>query len=224
MINKLYGTSPLVYHAQGRLNYCPLWPVIEQKCSTLKEIPSELDIITFSNGNSYNSKVAGTFEKSVQHKCHVLGSDIVEWKNVLKIELLIKFLENSEKELVLVADSSDVVVYSFDGMIERFISKDCDLLFNAEVNCWPVHDQQAIEKSRFSQPFCHLNAGAFIGRRNETLKFYKYCSSLVDEMMSGEQYYIKKAYVDWYPSILIDDTCLIFQTLNGVNRNHFDVG
>jgi hypothetical protein len=223
VINKLHGTSPLIYHAQGRPKFCPLWPTIEQKCNTLKEIPNEFDVITFNNGNSYNSKLAGTFEKSIQHKCHVLGRDIVKWKNVLKIELLIKFLENSEKELVLVADSSDVAIYSFDGMIERFSSKDCDLLFNAEVNCWPVPDQQAIEKSRFLQPFCHLNAGAFIGKRIEALNFYRYCSSLVDDSTSSEQYFIKKAYVDWYPSILIDDSCLLFQTLNGVNRNHFDV-
>jgi hypothetical protein len=221
--NKLYETRPIIFHAQGKPEFSPFWENIKHRCQSIKIAPENLDIVTFNNGKSFFNKDNGCFENSIQNQCIVMGKNILNWKNFLKIQLTIKFLENSKKEFILSADSSDVVVYSFEKIIDIFLSKKCDLLYNAEINCWPTNDFSNLEKYRFLHPFCHLNAGVWIGKRKKAIEFYKQCESLIIENCFSEQFYVKKNYINCYPYILIDDKCEIFQTLNRVNEDYLDI-
>ena len=214
--NIIHNTQPNIFHAQGKPFYCPLWNRIKSISGGEKVIPSNLDIITFNNGDSHPNKSPGSFEWSIQNKCHVLGSDIVDWVNVLKIGLTIKFLESSNKEYVLACDSCDVVVYSFENIIDKFLDKKCDMLYNAEFKPYPhdlEHESSIFERSVFKPPFQHLNSGVWIGKREFALQFYRELSKHIDN--TCDQKIIREWYFK-YPSILIDDTCDIFQTLNSV--------
>lgn len=224
MKNTIYGTNPIIFHAQGKPQFCPLWLAVKSMCGSKKIIDKDIQIVTFNNGNNFIGKSNGNLEWSVQNQCTVMGSDIKEWKNIFKIALTVQFLENSEAKYVISADSSDVVIYSLDGIIEEFEKKQCSLLYNAEVKCWPADAvMESFEQSTFAKPFCHLNAGAWIGERNAALQFYKECFDSMDFQTNSEQSYVKRLYKKWYPKISIDDTCCIFQTLNGVTETQLEV-
>jgi hypothetical protein len=102
-------------------------------------------------------------------------------------------------------------------IIEKFLLKNCDILFNAEINCWPK--DYSDEKKWFREPFCYLNAGACIGKKESMLKFYSECLSFVKVEDYSEQKIVKQNFYKWYPKILIDDNCSIFQTLNGTTED-----
>jgi hypothetical protein len=224
MRNKIYNTNPFIFHAQGRAEFCPLWEKVRIKCGLIKKIPDELQIVTFNNGRSFDKKKPGSLEESVQNQCVVMGSEIKDWKNFFKIQLTVDFLSQSTAKYVISADSSDVVVFSLEGIVDEFEKKKCGLLYNAEVNCWPVDSFTGdFERSKFKAPFCHLNAGAWIGRRDFALDFYRACLNSIDYSTNSEQSYIKKIYKQWYPNILIDDSCEIFQTLNRVSEIELEV-
>jgi hypothetical protein len=217
--NLIHNTNPIIFHAQGKPFFCPLWDKIKNMSNTHKSIPEKLKIITFNNGHSYLNKPAGSLEWSVQNQCEVLGKDITIWKNILKIDLTIKFLENTNAEYILATDSCDVVVYSLDRIIEKFLSKNCDMLFNAEFNPYPNNNFANVEKSFFKPPFQHLNAGAWIGKREFVLNFFRELSKEVSDNIISDQGVIRNNYLKYYPQILLDDTCSIFQTLNSVDQN-----
>jgi hypothetical protein len=224
MRNKIYNTHPFIFHAQGRSQFCPLWEIVRKKCGQIKQIPNGLEIVTFNNGNGFENKKPGSLEESVQNQCIVMGRDIKDWKNFYKIQLAVDFLATSNAKYVISADSSDVVVFYLDGIIDEFEKKKCGILYNAEVNCWPIDSVIGdFEKSKFKAPFCHLNAGAWIGHRAFALEFYRACLKSIDLSTNSEQSYIKKIYKEWYPNILIDDHCEIFQTLNRVSEFELEV-
>jgi hypothetical protein len=221
--NLIYNTNPIIFHAQGKLKFCPLWTNIKDVCSSLKKIPSELAIVTFNNGNTVGGKEIGCFEQSIQNQCTIMGKEIINWRNALKIQLTVEFLENTKVDYILSADSSDVVVYSFDNIIESFENKKCQMLYNAEMHCYPNKNNSEIEKSKFKKPFCHLNSGVWIGKREFALEFYKELQLIINEKTISDQGCIREIYLKWYPKILIDDNCSIFQTLNAVNEKMLSV-
>jgi len=221
--NLIHNTKPIIFHAQGKLRFCPLWTKIKDVCSSSKKIPDGLSIVTFNNGNSFGGKEIGCFEKSIENQCIVMGKEITNWINSLKIQLTVEFLENAKSDYILSADSSDVVVYSFDDIIESFENKKCQILYNAEMQCYPNRNNSEIEKSKFEKPFCHLNSGLWIGKRKFALEFYKELSLAVNEKTISDQGCIREIYLKFYPEILIDDKCSIFQTLNGVNEKILSV-
>lgn len=224
MKNLIYKTNPIIFHAQGKQQYCPLWERTNYLCeknNKNKKIPNNLQIITFNNGKSFNGKKAGCLERSIKNQCFVLGKNILNWRNCLKIPLLVEFLEkNNTIEYIMGLDSSDVAVYSLEGILEKFLTKKCELLFNAEIICWPKSD---FEEGWFIKPFCYLNAGAWIGKKDSVLNFYRECLSLITPKTRSEQECVKKIYKKWYPKILIDDTCSIFQTLNRIDENILEI-
>jgi hypothetical protein len=221
--NLIHNTNPIIFHAQGKIKFCPLWEKIKDSCFSPKKIPNELAIVTFNNGNSFGGKENGCFEKSIENQCVAMGKEIANWKNSLKIQLTIEFLEKTKSDYILSADSSDVVVYSFNNIIESFENKKCQMLYNAELYCYPNRNNSEIEKSKFEKPFYHLNAGVWIGKREFALDFYKELLIAVNEETISDQGCIREIYLRYYPKILIDDKCSIFQTLNGVNEKILSV-
>ena len=218
--NIIHNTNPNIFHAQGKPFYCPLWNRIKTLSNTEKVIPNNLDIITYNNGFAHPNKLPGSFEESIQNKCSVLGTDISNWENVIKIKLTIQFLESSTKDYILACDSCDVVVYSFENLIDKFISKNCDMLYNGEFKPYPYnlnHFSYMYEKSHFKPPFQHLNTGVWMGKREFALQFYRELSKYI-EGNTCDQKITREIYPN-YPTILVDDTCTIFQTLNSVDLN-----
>lgn len=212
--NRFYHTHPVVFHAQGKPEYSPLWPKIQEIANKVRTtIPPNLSVITFNNGQSFLNKVPGCFERSIQHQCVVLGRDVVGWRNVMKLTLIVEFLKICPNPYVLAADSSDVVATNLDHIVDKFLRKDCDILFNAESLGWP--NSTLWEQERFKKPFCYLNAGVWMAHRDTALQFFAECLATAGEERS-EQACIKPVFQRWARAT-IDDTCEIFQTLNRVD-------
>jgi hypothetical protein len=215
--NLIYNTNPTIFHAHGIPQKSPLWQRIKDLCNNDVFIPHNLQIVTFNNGSSHCNKDVGSLENSIQNRCTVMGADIKKWNNIHKISLIIDYLKSNQTDYVLSMDSSDVVVFCLGEIIEKFLLKNCDILFNAEINCWPK--DYSDEKKWFREPFCYLNAGACIGKKESMLKFYSECLSFVKVEDYSEQKIVKQNFYKWYPKILIDDNCSIFQTLNGTTED-----
>lgn len=232
--NKTYGTYPYFIHAAGKLDYCPLW----QKIINLELINDNnndnVKIITWHSLNArtwLGNKKLGTFENSIKKfglQSIALGSNIIEWKNIYKINLTIEFLENTDAQLIIGGDSSDVLmVKNLGNIINEFESYDCDLLFNAEKLFWPSSLQylKKFEESVSHTPFCYLNGGLWIGKRKTTLNFFKKAAEISQkiENNTSEQFCLKLIYKDFYPSVKVDYLCKIFQNINRVNNLELEI-
>lgn len=218
--NTIYNTNPIIFHANGDPKKSVLWTEIKNLCTNEVVVPGNLQIVTFNNGSAHGCKNIGSLEKSIQNQCTVMGSNIIQWKNIYKLSLVVDFLQYCKTEYVLSLDSSDIVIFSLQDIINKFLEKKCDILFNAEMNCWPKEYDN--EKGWFREPFCYLNAGCCIGKRESLLKFYQECLFLKDingTYPNSEQKIVKINFYKWYPKILIDDDCTIFQTLNRVTSD-----
>lgn len=216
IFNRLYQTKPTIFHAQGKPEYSTLWSKIQLIANNIQTtIPDNLSVVTFNNGQSFMNKVPGCFEKSVQHQCAVLGQGIKEWQNKLKLRLVVEFLQSCNKPYVLAADSSDVVATTLDGIVDKFVDKDCDILFNAEKIGWPKNTTW--EPQHFKEPFCYLNAGVWVGNRDAAIEFFQECLLDAPPEETSEQACIKPIFRKWLPRVKIDDTCSLFQTLNRVD-------
>ncbi len=225
--NNLFDTNPLIVHAQGKIEFSPLWEKI-----LVKPIPivldNRLDIITWNSGKRNNincNKTLGTFEKSCElfgFTPTVLGKDYgSRWYNRLKIDCTIKYLSTSRCLYTMGCDSSDVLLLGNpNDILGLFLEMDCDLLFNAELVYWPEKpDLREFEEKIGIGPFFYFNSGVWIGRTDFCLEFYKKAKEYSDITLHNpfsEQVCTKQAYKEFYPKVKVDHTCKVFQTLNRV--------
>jgi len=223
--NKIFGTHPILFHAQGRIEKSPLW----DKISNIKYIPLEdcpdLDITTWNNQNPHqflkrNGKTLGIFENSLQSLKHtVLGKNIIQWTNRAKINATLQHLKNSESTYTLGADSSDVVILGEPlEAVSRFLKMDCELLFNAELNFWPPDFDPKIKKfeeTQTSSKFKYLNGGMWIGHTKFCIEFFEAANQLA-QGEGSEQVILKQMYKKFHPKVKLDHMCQIFQVLNSI--------
>lgn len=233
IFNKIFQQTPILAHAPGKIEFIPLWHEINNNSKIEKfecKKQDDLTIVTFNNGNYHNNKPTGTFEFCMSRnnlQYFVLGENIKNWKNKNKIDLLSDFINKIETKYILVADSSDVfLVNSTDTLIDKFLSFNCNCVFNAEKIIWPPDMPKQIENfenSLFKNNY--LNAGLWIGKIEfikTLLKFLK-TIKVKTTYKNSEQIYYKYAYLNFYPEIKVDFTSCIFQGLNRVGKDELDI-
>lgn len=233
--NTLFGTYPVIVHAQGKEVYSPYWSVIQSWFFDSHPViclpDPRLTIVTWNN----HSCLPGVFEKSLARLGMtplVLGRGIENWVNSLhKPMLVLEALETIRSEYVLAVDSFDAIALrNPKEIIERF-EKDfsCDLLFNTGKVCWPQLDRfRAFERSipeADNSPFRYLNGGAWIGRTQFCRGFFEavIATPPLEGWPQSEQGLLKQIFPDWYPSVSLDYRCRIFQTLQYVFDPIFEV-
>lgn len=185
-----------------------------------QRVPENLTVVTFNNGvvQGYNEKPMGLFESFVDGCC-VLGSEIKEWQNKMKILLLFDFLGSVETEFVLICDSSDVfVVNRLDYLVEGFQEESCGACFNAEKRNWPYDlPEEIVCFENTKHPGMYLNAGVWMAY-TEFAKFVVSSCLKTDEISDqheeSEQVHYKFVYSKLWPEMKIDADCSIFQGLN----------
>jgi len=114
----------------------------------------------------------------------VLGRHLREWNHVCKIQLILDhIISHPQPELLLHLDAPDVlVVGDLKSSVDSFLGGfSCDLLFGAEKGSAPgsrttdgitdaerqfIESIEDFETQTYDSPFCHLNAGCFIGRKS----------------------------------------------------------
>jgi hypothetical protein len=228
--NIKHNTYPTIIHCPGRKN-TKLWDKLVsfylKKSNSEKKIKSE-DFITVTwNNKNYKS----ILEKSLDViglEYNVLGKEIKDWKNPIKISLIINFLKKVNTKYVIGLDSSDILVLEdLNNIIKKFKNFNCKMLFNCgPIKHPPVEREfnaiQEILGKNYDSPY--LNGGAWIGEKNFCLSFFEFCAEQriydVDPLNEwwdlSEQFYIKSAFAkkNNYKKIKLDYESKIFQILH----------
>jgi hypothetical protein len=181
VLNRLYGTEPVILHAAGPLNLSPLWSIIEGAvfAADPPRRPGARDDYTFFTWNSGarrshdKAKRLGTAERclrwlEVPHE--VLGHGMNPWTNILKISTLQDALRRVTTPYVIACDSADVLILGDPARcVDLFEQQAADLLYIGDSSFWPPEleslklQEEAVPGAQGTR-FPYLNAGALIGR------------------------------------------------------------
>lgn len=210
--------------------------------------PADLDIVLCT---TYAKKQYT--EKILEHlgikDFVVLGRELESWRHIYKLELIVDHIKtHPEPGLLLHLDAPDVLVTGdLQAAVDSFHSDfDCDLLFGAEKNSAPgsrttrnITESEAgflariedFEEAAYEPPFCHLNAGCFIGRKEYMLDLFsealharfqmKLKSRLHhgDYMYNDDQLVVREFHRRHYPRIQIDHGSKVFQNLYAIESS-----
>ena len=231
--NKIHNTNPMLAHAPGDPDYSHWWnKIYDIRIPRCKPI-DHLSIFTWNSKNPQPNKDMGIFEsclESAGYEHEVLRHEGCWNTNRIKIQMTIEHLMKVKTPYVLAADSSDVVILSsLDGIVEKFLDKKCDILFNAEIRFWPYDQMEDVKKFEDSimsnGPFRYLNAGVWIGKTEGCLDFFKKCKNHIawEPHPYSEQVCVKKTHVELHPKSMIDWSCSLFQNLNLATSEHLDL-
>lgn len=146
-----------------------------------------------------------------------------------KIRLVDDFLSTSsihDDEIILFTDGYDVsILDNYKNIISKFLSMDCDVLFNAEKNFWPSLELypniENCDRSLIKRSFenielenCYLNSGVYIGYAKSIKEMVRFCvevhknSNVIDDQLLCQYYiYINKV------NIKVDVSDFLFATM-----------
>ena len=223
--------NPVVIHSPGfHLPSSQRWfHLVNSKCKKSFQL-EDATIITWNN-----KKEKGPLEESLDSmsvEYIVLGKDIHDWRNVIKIMLTDEGLKNISTKYVIGLDSCDVLVMDDPNkIVERFKKMDCRMLFNSQSCCYPKLDkngnqydfvefENSLNKGSYDN--CYLNAGAWIGETDFCKQFYKKCKDIFENndfdkedicWTISDQAYIRKAFMLFSDFASLDYDNKIFQVI-----------
>lgn len=229
--------KPIIYHNPGRsvksfiCRKTGLWRVNQGELY-LKKIqerlfadkskkgafrrPAELAIVTASN---YARPTIA--ELSLKHigitDYSVVGKNILNWENRLKIDLILDFARKAKEEYILFMDGSDAVINDNpDLILEWFLSvPNAEIIFNGDKVNWPeLTEAAAFESAAYGGQYPHLNSGVFIGKTKTIIRFFEECKTMADQKKYvDDQDVIRRRQRDWHPAVQVDSDCRIFLNL-----------
>ena len=82
---------------------------------------------------------------------------------------------------------------------------------------------EIFEAETYDGPFCHLNAGCYIGRRKDVVDMLREAESLkfwfkTERYRISDQGILREVHRRYFPRCQIDSKCRIFQTLHNIER------
>lgn len=150
--------------------------------------------------------------------------DLFEWSNIHKIGFIIDALEKTETEYSLVLDGRDVVINTFEGLMDKYKATGLSILYNASKNNFPRVEIDKLHDRDWRGDFKYFNAGCVIGVTKDLLRFYKECRDLMPnlkdvEIFNSEQYIIRYGFAKYSADVNnkfvdFDWECNIFQTFS----------
>jgi hypothetical protein len=232
--NKINNSFPIIAHAPGKLEFIPLWDVmLNMALNAVLPVapPRETTVITFNNGASYTGhKPLGILEAQldrygIPYIC--AGFGISPWQNKIKVRLLLECLDKVTTRNVLVSDSSDVFILdSLDKLEQKFEDFGSEAVFNAEKILWPPDLPDEIGKfTKSLHDYLNLNAGLWMGRVNFAKEIAANCLTITPDTKyyKSEQALYQYCYMKYYPRMLVDYNCQMFQGLNRVDENEIEI-
>jgi hypothetical protein len=232
------NTAPIVIHSNGPHRRRLFYHLKSCFLSSPPLIKTDgLDITIFT----WNSKARkGCFERSLDAlglDYFVLGKEVIEWRNIIKIALSYEFLKRVETTYVMAADSRDVLLLDDPRrLVERMEAlPGCLMLFNAERNHYPrqcrtkaferrVFEQStSLELSGGAKYFQYLNSGAWVARTDFCRPLHEEAIRVRPPLSYSDQGVYKLLYKRHYPKIQIDHECEVFQTLCVTKPKEFEL-
>lgn len=209
--NNITNTYPVLVHNNGhvenKLYQSINWPV---SCSDLEDCT----VLTWNNTNS-----PGDFEKSLIRShipFRVLAKNVEKWNNIDKPKYVLK--ENIKSKYIICADSFDVkVTGDLAKCIERLKQTGCRAIYASENNFSPIDlslcDTIKWYRSNFG-PRRFLNGGMMVAETEFAVKLFKRFEELKERIITVyEQRILHEIIVEFYPDMIIDSNCNIFQCL-----------
>jgi hypothetical protein len=235
LTNRLFGTTPVVVHAQGPDYVHPLWPEVRDRFFALPPrrfgaVP-DLTILTWNNGNP----AMGVLERSLDHlgiPCLVTGHGIDPWVNSRdKPRLTRDALDSIATRYVLGVDSGDaIVVGALDGLPALFEAFGGDLVFGADKINYPNlkefrEYEDALPGAQTSE-FRYLNGGVWIGRTEFCREFFAAACDTPPGTVrpTAEQGILKRLLPRFGPRVKLDYTSAIVQNLGFLFEPCWDLG
>jgi len=132
-------------------------------------------------------------------------------------EYINKLNEDNDNRIVIFTDSYDVVFNSnLYDIVNKFINFDCDILFAAEIYCWP--DKTLIKDYPYTESkFKYLNSGGIIGNVKSYRKLLEFSiKNSDDDQLYYTLSFLNKGIHLNKLNIKLDYNCEIFQCLNGI--------
>jgi len=229
--NQRPRTKKLLNYHGGEINVCHLqgrsmaeYPLVIQFLYNKKisgEKPKNITIITTETDPENAILTQQLYLNDISY-INSVNDDLLEWSNINKIDFLIDALEKTETEYALILDGRDVIINTFEGIIEKYKSTGLNILFNATKNNFPRVEIDKLHDRDWRGNFKYFNAGCCIGETDALLKFYKECKELIPtlkdvEIFNSEQYIIRHCYAKYSEDINnkfvdFDWECNIFQT------------
>jgi hypothetical protein len=232
--NRMFGTRPIVFHAQGTHLMHPLWPEIHDHVFArpprrVGPIP-ELTILTWNNGHPD----MGLLERSLDRleiPYVVTGRGIEQWVNARdKPRLTRDALREIDTPYVLGIDSGDAVLIDDPSHLIEWLETRfrCDLVFGADKINFP--NTRSFKEFEDKLPgaatseFRYLNGGTWIGRTEFCREFFaEACETPPDEVRpTSEQGILKKLFPRHFPRVQLDYTCSMFQNLGFIFKPMFE--
>lgn len=243
MINKNTKTKPPIVHSPGTKNKDynqtnPCWNLA--KCISKRaksKIPSKTTIILCNN---VTDSVTENCLELMGIPYVALGKNVKTWNNILKVELVLNYIEKYRPSQVLYMDSVDVVVVGEMEKCDDILKdKNCKMLFSSETSFYPkcssLESIENFEKEKSPNEYFALNAGCWIGNTDFLIEILKEALHMDMDYHKKknskelEEYRITKSdqfrwhilYEKYYPEIKLDHFCEIFQSLYLHDHSNF---
>ena len=185
-----------------------------------------LHIITFATDPSRLNYLKDTAEINKVHIHYLMKST---WNGYIdKITYTKEFLDTvDDNDIVCFIDAYDVLsLGSYNEIVDKFKSYDCDLLLGAELNSYPEHYKNLYPSIQpYTTNFLYINSGGYIGYKHAIYKLFHWKDNTTIEQMcknGGDQAYFIEYFLQ-NPSnrIKLDTWQKVFQNMHWVSWNEF---
>jgi len=140
-----------------------------------------------------------------------------------KIEVIKNAIENiPDNDIVCFIDAYDVLVNNnISTILENFQTYNCDVLFGAELNCYPDIYRDKFPPNHSGTKYNYVNSGGYIGFRHALKRIFEWKS--INEIYNictngGDQTYFIEYFLENHSDkIKLDEKCIIFQNMHLVS-------
>ncbi len=234
LLNRQFGTQPLLFHAQGYHSFKPVWPKVREFAFGLPEMNlgqrPRVTLITCNNGH----EAMGLFEESCARlglPVRVGGAEHAEWNNAIhKPPVILDLLDGIDTEWVLYADSRDVLIVDDpEVLVERMVDFQADMVFGACPVSWPnlpeFKNFEAGLPGAETSDYKFLNGGMWLGKVATARALFEDVrdAEILDVAPDSEQGKIRQVLHRHVPQVGMDYRCTLFQNMGFMFQDVFDV-
>jgi hypothetical protein len=217
LINFNGGTFNIC-HFQGR-SFFAYSTIFEDLLKRKLTPPQNVDFVTF-----FNNKYYAIFAQQLENNniAYINGFDRIDgkWDNRDKVGYALRALDKCTNGIVIICDANDVLVNTFDGILEKFKDSGKRILFNGTTNNHPEILIDKVPNRDFLGRFRYFNAGCCIGYKEDLIKFYSECQKFLDtnpyNPWKSEQFILRNIFAKYLENnnttVGYDYNCNIFQT------------
>jgi len=213
------NTYPCFIHFSDKWRYVNMLDTISSSIHKLHTFTLTTDL----DKTKYLEKTSEIFKVPVKYiYCEKWNG---QHEKIFELKKAIKDIPNDD--IVLFVDAYDVLINgSINEAIHKFKEYECDILFGAELNCYPSFCKLIHDKVPCFSKYRYLNSGMFMGYKKNIIEIinWKPENEILEICNKGtDQCYYMMYYIENYMkvNIKLDYKCSIFQNMFKVSYTDF---